>query len=346
MIACPDLLDPEVIYRTSEIEVFSGAATIDDKLQRYIPWMPFKVRVSMPNKASERFPSDKNGLQIAIFMQDFEGWEGDIPQCRIEGDHHQYHHENPIRTSKVAYSAEKIQERGTNLWFEPVPLEMLYTPAQKPQVLVTVNGIPAVCPARNCDYSYIEGGSGKVTDVQLQGENLKIEAEGLVDQECNDQSSDEIRVDFADTNCKISANDKQTGRIECKLDHAPVAGRHHGKVSGICGNFEYKSTSPIDVPLVLESVTPSDNLSNLGGDLLIIKGSGFSTLQAPEVALDDGTVCHVRSFTSTEIKCVTGRLDQFELKSTYGLIVSVNGIQQSADVRLSARAQLADSITP
>jgi hypothetical protein len=167
MIACPDLLDPEVIYRTSEIDVYSGSGTIDDKLQRYIPWMPFKVRVSMPNKASNRFPSDKNGLQIAIYMQDFDGWQGDIPQCYIEGDHHSYHHENPIRARHVAYSAERIQERGTNLWFEPVPLEMLYTPAQKPQVLVTVNGIPAVCPAQNCDYSYIEGGSGKVTDVQL-----------------------------------------------------------------------------------------------------------------------------------------------------------------------------------
>jgi hypothetical protein len=175
---------------------------------------------------------------------------------------------------------------------------------------------------------------------------LKIEAEGLVQQECDDQSSDKIRVDFADTNCEISTNDKQAGRIECKLDHPPVAGRHHGKVSGICGNFDYKSTSPIDVPLIVESVTPSENLSSLGGDLLIIKGSGFSALQAPEVALDDGTVCRVRSFTSTEIKCITGRLDQSGEKSTYGLAVNVNGIQQSSDVNLSVGAQLADSIAP
>ena len=175
---------------------------------------------------------------------------------------------------------------------------------------------------------------------------MKIEAEGLVQQECNNQASDKIRVDFADTNCEISKNDRQSGNIECKLDHSPVAGRHHGKVSGICGNFDYSSTSPIDVPLIVDSITPSESLSNLGGDLLVLTGSGFSTLQAPEVALDDGTVCHVRSYTSTEIKCVTGRLDQFALKSTYSLTVNVNGIQTSVDVKLSDTAQLAESIAP
>ena len=40
--------------------------------------------------------------------------------------------------------------------FEPIPLEFIHADAQKPQVLVTVNGIDGVCPEFNCDYVYFE----------------------------------------------------------------------------------------------------------------------------------------------------------------------------------------------
>ena len=39
--------------------------------------------------------------------------------------------------------------------FEPIPLEFIYTDAQKPQVMISVNGIDGVCPEFNCDYTYI-----------------------------------------------------------------------------------------------------------------------------------------------------------------------------------------------
>jgi hypothetical protein len=56
---------------------------------------------------------------------------------------------------------------------------MLYTPANKPQVLVTVDGIVAVCPEQKCDYTYIAASSGKVTDVELDGNTLKVETKDL-----------------------------------------------------------------------------------------------------------------------------------------------------------------------
>jgi hypothetical protein len=66
------------------------------------------------------------------------------------------------------------------LVFEPIPMEMLYTPAYKPQVLVKVNGLAAVCPARNCGYSYVEATSGTITNVQLNGNKVTINAQDLV----------------------------------------------------------------------------------------------------------------------------------------------------------------------
>ena len=39
--------------------------------------------------------------------------------------------------------------------FESIGTEFLSTNAQSPQVMVSVNGLPALCPNLNCDYVYI-----------------------------------------------------------------------------------------------------------------------------------------------------------------------------------------------
>jgi hypothetical protein len=110
-IACPDLFDSNIVHRTSEIDIFSGAFTIDDQLQRHVPWMAFKIRVSTPRVAA--YPSDKNGIQVMIHMQDFDGLPDDfeIPQCKIEGsapEDSDEAHEHPIR-AVASFNAHKFQ---------------------------------------------------------------------------------------------------------------------------------------------------------------------------------------------------------------------------------------------
>jgi hypothetical protein len=39
--------------------------------------------------------------------------------------------------------------------FEPIGLEFLYSDAQSPQVIVDVDGLPALCVNLNCDYAYV-----------------------------------------------------------------------------------------------------------------------------------------------------------------------------------------------
>lgn len=46
----------------------------------------------------------------------------------------------------ITYVNTTPRSAGNNLMFEPVPLEMLYHDAAKPQVLITVNKIEGVCP--------------------------------------------------------------------------------------------------------------------------------------------------------------------------------------------------------
>jgi len=56
-------------------------------------------------------------------------------------------------------------------------MEFLYTDEQKPQVLVTVKDLPAICAGINCDYAYTEPTS-EITAVTLNTGTSEITIEG------------------------------------------------------------------------------------------------------------------------------------------------------------------------
>jgi hypothetical protein len=268
-------------------------------------------------------------------MQDFDMA---MPQCYLESapEPNQIMAENPI------YASEIYRAHGENLWFEPVPLEMLYTAATQPQVLVSVNGLPAVCPEHNCGYSYIEAGDATVTQTTLNGLSVVIAGTDFEEvQACTSDASDALYAEFAGTECTISSSSDSS--IECDLAHAPAAGTHYGKVRGKCGHFDYKSAPTVDVPLVVSGVSPSAGLNKLGGDLLTISGSGFPTETAPVVTFDDGTACNIKSSAPAEIKCITGR---FGVDGDYVLTVSVNDKSETFTVSASEHSTYAESISP
>lgn len=62
---------------------------------------------------------------------------------------------NPITGDTPKFISETQRAYGTSLMFEPVGLEFLYTDAKSPQVMVDIDGLPAVCPNLNCDYAYV-----------------------------------------------------------------------------------------------------------------------------------------------------------------------------------------------
>ena len=51
---------------------------------------------------------------------------------------------------------------------------MLYTAATRPQVLVTVDGMPAACAHLNCDYMYVET-DALITSQAINGNTLTIQ---------------------------------------------------------------------------------------------------------------------------------------------------------------------------
>ena len=47
--------------------------------------------------------------------------------------------------------------------FNSIGTEFLYSDANSPQVLVTIDGLEAFCPALNCDYKYVAASTAKIT---------------------------------------------------------------------------------------------------------------------------------------------------------------------------------------
>jgi hypothetical protein len=55
---------------------------------------------------------------------------------------------------EILYRDQKIVEASDNLYYDIVPFEMLRTVESLPQILVTVDGWPAVCHNLTCDFTY------------------------------------------------------------------------------------------------------------------------------------------------------------------------------------------------
>ena len=96
-------------------------------MDRYIPHLTFKQRTYYPQRTD--FYQRGNGFKLVITM---EGYEGVVPQCFIENDD-----ERPIpETVSFITKASKLREYAESLWWESIPMEMLYTEVMKPQVRV------------------------------------------------------------------------------------------------------------------------------------------------------------------------------------------------------------------
>lgn len=155
----------------------------------------------------------------------FQDIHEDVPQCTLETSV-----SNPIVGNNVVFNASTMREYGQNLMFEPVPLEFIYADAQKPQVMISVNGVVGVCPEFNCDYLYIDTASEIQTQTLTNGVDLTITGVGL--------PTEDIQVKFANAECTgtITVSDTE---ITCSLNFLPAAGSWDVKL------IDYRGYIPI-----------------------------------------------------------------------------------------------------
>lgn len=211
-IVCPN--DDGSEFSTREMGRYTEAKHIDFYMQLEIPHLQFKTYVRDTGKYTYR----DNGISLQVVFTDIHG---DVPQCEIRTGTN-----TPIEaTGDVDFSSTTLREYGDNLMFEPIPLEFIHADAQKPQVLVTVNGIDGVCPEFNCDYAYFEP-TGVITGQSLtNGVDLVITGTNL--------PTENVAVRFANSECNsITASETE---ISCSLTMMPAAGSWSVRVYDING---------------------------------------------------------------------------------------------------------------
>lgn len=166
-----------------------------------------------------------------------------------------------------------IQEYGVNRFYEAVPLEMLFSDAQSPSVQVIVDGIDALCINSNCDYAYIAN-AGSVTSQELSGKSVTVQG--------TDLPTTEVSLEFGGTECDSTTISTDGSTVTCDLIHFPAAGIWSVQLSGPNGKIAVDlSVADIEVSMQIDSISPSTDLNQNGGNIITVQGTGF-----PRVATD------------------------------------------------------------
>jgi hypothetical protein len=97
--------------------------------------------------ADNRFHYKENSIS---FMLHFVGLDYEAPLCTIASGVD----EPLVGNTDLHANVTNIRHFNETIFFEVVPLEFLLSDAQTPQVIVTIDGMEALCLDLNCDYQY------------------------------------------------------------------------------------------------------------------------------------------------------------------------------------------------
>jgi hypothetical protein len=103
---------------------------------------------------------------------------------------------------------------SSNLFYEPVPFEMLRTYETEPQLIVTVGNQPAVCHNLTCDFTYILP-VGEITAFTYTESTKKLVITGT---NLPSVISNISSVEFALAYCTIDESTLSDTNVECTLN--------------------------------------------------------------------------------------------------------------------------------
>jgi len=238
-IACKNADGNEFVTRS--MSIWTEPKYIEQYLHWDIPHLQLKTKVWRTGI----YEYGCNGIDIAIH---FLGLHAAQEQCEIRSSE-----TTPITGgNNLQYKGYTDRSYGTNLIFEPIPLEMLYASAEKPQVLIKVNGIEGVCPEFNCDYVYTQPTSEITVQALANGNELTITGTAL--------PTTDVRVVLGNAECgTVTASETE---ITCTLGVLPAAGSWDVQV------YDPKGLVPIadavvkiDVALTVSAISPSTDLN-------------------------------------------------------------------------------------
>lgn len=146
-------------------------------------------------------------------MMRYTGIKGDVTPCTIQSGT-----TIPLTGNSPDYSNNTIlMPANKTLMFEPIPLEFLRTNTKTPQVLVTLDGQPALCAQLNCDFTYYSDASVVSSQLKSGLQNNILTLTGL-----SIPTNDILKVTYGLVDCNVTS--KTDTSIDCILADIPVAG--------------------------------------------------------------------------------------------------------------------------
>jgi len=238
----------------------------------------------------------------------FKGINEDPGQFEIVSDW-----DTPLDGDNITFVSNTTQEYGTNLFYDPVPFEMLKTYDTIPQIVVTVNDLPVICHNITCGFNITEP-VGEVASFTFDTATNKLT---LVGTEMPVNASDVYLVEFAQSTCTIETGTITETGLECILDREPTCGSWVPKLTAVLGIVpNIANLTNLEVECTIASAEPDFDLNIIGGDNITISGEHFpwdldiNTIEAtfndadstpctPQVSLSTNFVCITNSFSET-----------------------------------------------
>lgn len=171
-----------------------------------------------------------------------------IDQCTIQSATDSP--ENELTGFNVVFSSSTQSDFGSNLFFEPIPMEMLFTSVTKPQVLMTINGLEALCASADCDYEYVAPTS-EVTAFTVSGQDVTITGTSL--------PTSDMTVHFGGATCGTVSEDG-AGGLTCTLGHLPRGGDHLIELRDMNGLVPI-SASELTIATTVSSISPATDIN-------------------------------------------------------------------------------------
>jgi len=149
---------------------------------------------------------------------------------------------------------------------------MLKTYETKPQLMVSVDGLPAVCHNLTCDFMYTAP-VGQVTGFTFDAGTKKVKLTGT---DLPAKATDIQKIMFAMSECTVDAETLSATNIDCTLVKEPTCGDHAPTLTTQLGNIPHaEGLTKITVTCTITKLHPIANLNLLGADNITFTGTNF-----------------------------------------------------------------------
>jgi hypothetical protein len=237
------------------------------------------------------------------------------------------------------------------LFYDPVPFEMLKTYDTIPQIVVTVNDLPAMCHNITCGFNYTEP-VGEITSFTFDTASNKVT---IVGTSLPTAAADIYSVEFAKSLCTVDSTTVTATGFECTLIQEPTCGTWAPKLTAVLGVVPNAAAIvSLEVACSITAATPDFDLNIIGGDNITISGEHFPwDIVSNNISIAfndaDSTVCTPQDSQSTTLVCLTETFSEtIDSSVPLSMTIVINGltVTNSLSLRLRSTIKSGTSITP